>query len=425
MKRTPPALPTKDGDAHLHELTRDQLSVLLYASLTDRELAGLVKEMRITLPGFRMERLSPAERADVLAEEIIAAPKDRKHVLEVFRKAYDFPALLGVSFDEVVAKEFAAIAVEDDGAVRLLWRLLADPAEAVRKAAGPALDRWVERFYGPPPGEDGEAAEGPEDGGADPATRETAGRPAGPAAPSDAGREIARYRKLAERAQEDVANLKNRERELKDQLKTALAAASEQAKLTSAARAAREEADRRREAAEVELRAARAKGTGKEAKAQRDKLAATESRAREAERERQALLDEVAGLRERVRAAEAKHATASAASAASAPAGDEAPVEELPSTWSLPRFTREFYDSLSGWDPRIQRAAVKQAILLAENHRHPSLRAIPLEGLPGYFRVRVATDVRLIYRRADRDVEILSVIDREDLDRYVRQAKTR
>jgi glutamate racemase len=39
---------------------------------------------------------------------------------------------------------------------------------------------------------------------------------------------------------------------------------------------------------------------------------------------------------------------------------------------------------------------------------------------------RVATDVRLIYRRkADDSVEILSLIDREDLDRYVRQAKTR
>jgi hypothetical protein len=71
---------------------------------------------------------------------------------------------------------------------------------------------------------------------------------------------------------------------------------------------------------------------------------------------------------------------------------------------------------------------VKQAFLLSQDHRHPSLRALPLGGLPGYYRVRVATDVRLIYRRdeARQDaVEILSVIDREDLDRYVRQAKTR
>ncbi len=99
----------------------------------------------------------------------------------------------------------------------------------------------------------------------------------------------------------------------------------------------------------------------------------------------------------------------------------------MEATWLLPVYTREFYDSLEGWDRRVQRAAFKQAHLLALDHRHPSLRALPLEGLPGYYRVRVATDVRLIYRRAERQntVEILSLIDREDLDRYIRQAKTR
>ncbi len=93
----------------------------------------------------------------------------------------------------------------------------------------------------------------------------------------------------------------------------------------------------------------------------------------------------------------------------------------------MPVYTREFYDSLEGWDRRIQRAAFKQAVLLAQDHRHPSLRALALEGLPGYYRVRVATDVRLIYRRAEKQggVEILSLIDREDLDRYIKQAKTR
>src|SRR5216683_2161722 len=55
-----------------------------------------------------------------------------------------------------------------------------------------------------------------------------------------------------------------------------------------------------------------------------------------------------------------------------------------------------------------------------------SLRAIALEGLPGYYRIRVATDVRLIYRRGEGNtLEILSLIDREDLDRYIRQARTR
>ena len=63
---------------------------------------------------------------------------------------------------------------------------------------------------------------------------------------------------------------------------------------------------------------------------------------------------------------------------------------------------------------------------LADDCRHPSLRAIPLEGLPGHFRIRIASDVRLIYRPLDGGrVEILSLIDREDLQRYIRTAKTR
>src|SRR5260370_1399048 len=53
-------------------------------------------------------------------------------------------------------------------------------------------------------------------------------------------------------------------------------------------------------------------------------------------------------------------------------------------------------------------------------------RSSALEGLPGYSRIRVATDVRLIYRRGEGNtLEILSLIDREDLDRYIRQARTR
>ena len=92
----------------------------------------------------------------------------------------------------------------------------------------------------------------------------------------------------------------------------------------------------------------------------------------------------------------------------------------------IPIFTREFYDSIQRWDRRMQRAAFDKVSLLARDWRHGSLRAIALEGLPGYYRIRIATDVRLIYRRGEGNtVEILSLIDREDLDRYIRQARTR
>lgn len=94
--------------------------------------------------------------------------------------------------------------------------------------------------------------------------------------------------------------------------------------------------------------------------------------------------------------------------------------------WSLPVFSGEFYESIRRWDRKVVRNAFEKIYRLAEDWRHPSLRAIPLEGLPDHYRVRIATDVRLIYRPLDGGrVEILSLIDREDLQRYIRQAKSR
>jgi Txe/YoeB family toxin of Txe-Axe toxin-antitoxin module len=99
---------------------------------------------------------------------------------------------------------------------------------------------------------------------------------------------------------------------------------------------------------------------------------------------------------------------------------------EEAATFLIPIFTREFYDSIQRWDRRMQRAAFDKVSLLARDWRHGSLRALALEGLPGYYRIRIATDVRLIYRRGEGNaLEILSLIDREDLDRYIRQARTR
>ena len=108
------------------------------------------------------------------------------------------------------------------------------------------------------------------------------------------------------------------------------------------------------------------------------------------------------------------------------PSGDaDLPSEEEASTFLVPVLTREFYDSIERWDRRMQRAAFDKIHRLANDWRHGSLRALALEGVPGYYRIRVATDVRLIYRRDGNRLEVLSLIDREDLDRYVRQARTR
>src|SRR5262249_36798578 len=138
--------------------------------------------------------------------------------------------------------------------------------------------------------------------------------------------------------------------------------------------------------------------------------------------------EERAGLREseerplgRVRALEAERS----ARPASAPAEDEA-LPDPGASFSVPIFTAEFYESIRRWDRKVVRNALEKIYRLVDDWRHPSLRAIPLEGLPDCFRIRVASDVRLIYRPLDGGrVEILSLIDREDLQRYIRQAKNR
>ena len=82
--------------------------------------------------------------------------------------------------------------------------------------------------------------------------------------------------------------------------------------------------------------------------------------------------------------------------------------------------------SIRRWDRKVVRTAFEKIHRLIDDWRHPSLRAIPLEGLPGAYRIRIASDVRLIYRPLDGGrLEILSLIDREDLQRYIRTAKTR
>ena len=198
-------------------------------------------------------------------------------------------------------------------------------------------------------------------------------------------------------------------------------AVDESARAREEAAAARQELARLRAEADAlrgsdaALEAQRARAEAREASGKLGALEARLERAREREHELAAEVERIRAERPAVRPAEA---------------GDTRPEETEAAeaeTWLFPVYTREFYDSLDGWDRRIQRSAFKQAQLLAQDHRHPSLRALPLEGLPGYYRVRVATDVRLIYRRPERQntIELLSLIDREDLDRYIRQAKTR
>jgi mRNA-degrading endonuclease RelE of RelBE toxin-antitoxin system len=400
------------ADAPLHELARDHLAAFLLNAFQDDELLELLRAAKVaTSGGYRLESLNAYERADLLADEIRAVPTARKPVIDALVKLYEFPAMEHVALVPDVAHELALLSSEPDASVRLMWRVLADPELANRKSAVGGLDLLADAFYGEP------EAPAPLAG---PPAADAPKLPAPTADERELRKEARRAGQAAERAREKAGALKEQLRAARTEQQSAEREAAQKGK--EAARLARDLEDARRK-----LEAARKKGRADEL----EKL----------EKERGELAHRVAVLDEKVKtAAEARAQLEEELTSAKRqlehkgkpeapkPAEEaEAVLEAVPTTWLFPRFTREFYDSLEKWEGRIQRAAFKQAMLLAENHRHPSLRAIPLEGLPGYYRVRIATDVRLIYRRSEneREVELLSLIDREDLDRYVRQAKTR
>jgi mRNA-degrading endonuclease RelE of RelBE toxin-antitoxin system len=419
----PPPLPDPGGAAPLHELTRDRLSVFLYLALLPEETAALVKAWGLSQPGFRREALGEVQRCDLLADEVRAAPERGEAVLDLLRKAFGGLPMAGWHLDPPGAGELLDVAGHEAALALSLWRVLADRSAEVREAASPTLDRQVERFYGP--AEAGAAAEG-------------AAPPGRPAADGGAGPEE-RIRKLtgqlaaAQRQAEEAgrkaeeARLRGEEarEKLQGQLREARAREAQSAEEAARAREAAEAARQGLNRAEERLAALRAEDAV--AEAQRARAAARDLEARAASLEARVARAQQREAELERDLARARGAAAPAPLPAAPAPAEEADGEEAQALWLFPVYTREFYDSLEGWDRRIQRAAFKQAHLLAQDHRHPSLRALPLEGLPGYYRVRVATDVRLLYRRGERQnaVEILSLIDREDLDRYVRQAKTR
>jgi len=394
-------LPPEDGDAQLHEVGRDGLSVFLYLSFTDKELGQLFNDLRLSIPGFRIDKLSGVQKADHLADEIRERPDARHAVVELLKKIYEFPVLDNVTLTPEVASQLAVAAELEDFRVLMLWRLLADPQAEVRKSAHPSLELLAKAYYG---------------GGAAPAPANAPKKVDEPREGADLEKELARAKDLAEKS-------RARADEIAAQLKAARQDEAEVSKELSKARKTIDRQGNDISQLKLELDKARARAKAGMSEKQARELDHAKELAQKLEAERDALKAQLEAAKSAKPAAPAPEPAAAAAAAE--PPEDEQ-VEEAPRDWHLPRFSTEFYDSLTGWDRRLQRAAFKQAFLLAENYRHPSLRALPLQGLEGYYRVRVATDVRLIYKRhADDTVEILSVIDREDLDRYVRQAKTR
>ncbi|HEY6006567.1 MAG TPA: hypothetical protein VIV57_27050, partial [Anaeromyxobacter sp.] len=147
----PRALPDPKGDAPLEELSRDALSVFLYVALLPEEARAIVKQLGLSVPGFRTEALSDVETCDVLADEIRAAPGTRAHVVEKLRAAFGGIPLPDVALDPPGADDLLAVGSSDHGLTFALWRVLADPDPAVRARANPPLERLVKDYYGPAP----------------------------------------------------------------------------------------------------------------------------------------------------------------------------------------------------------------------------------------------------------------------------------
>src|SRR5947199_314618 len=231
---------------------------------------------------------------------------------------------------------------------------------------------------------------------------------------TEAAKEAARARRARDRTLKRLGDVKERLVELERSVEAARrdlrSSEEERARLAS-------ERDRLLEEREG-LRARLQSGTAAEVARLAEGLEATKRRARALEADVDEAREREATLAARLRAAEAER-----------PMRPESAPERAPASvaaWSLPVFSGEFYESIRRWDRKVVRNAFEKIYRLAEDWRHPSLRAIPLEGLPDHYRVRIATDVRLIYRPLDGGrVEILSLIDREDLQRYIRQAKSR
>ena len=240
--RASPALPPASFEAPLHELGRDELSVFLYLALEPDDTARLVKELGLSQPGFRQGSLGPVQRCDLLADELRAAPeKTGARVMEALRGGLERPVLARSPLSPEAAQDLLD-ACDSDAALPLaLWRVLCDPARAVREQATGALARIAEELFGP--------------GGAEEARPEERGQDELEAARAKlerAERELAELRrKLAEgeaRAESSRKKAEEAREKLQGWLKEARArearATEEAARAKEAAEGAREESAR-------------------------------------------------------------------------------------------------------------------------------------------------------------------------------------
>jgi predicted nucleic acid-binding Zn-ribbon protein len=392
----PEEIPISDAPLPLLALEARALGELLELCFPDKRLLELCDELKLYSPGYRLTAMPPDQIARMLADEVRAAKDAQALVDKAIREILRNPVLEGKQLTAEHYRDLLELFTGDplQHLARVAWRALIDSDEKVHEYALLAIDIGVEALDAP--------------------ARKS--QPRKPQLSSD----VVELRKEVEEARASADRSSKERDSLRDQLAAARAEIVEREKTLGEVREELSESRGELTRASAELGRLTAAGEGRalsEARRLSDENRSLSEKLRAANEEREA-------LRSQLQAAERREAEAPAP--APAAQEEELVTAEEAATFLIPIFTREFYDSIQRWDRRMQRAAFDKVSLLARDWRHGSLRALALEGLPGYYRIRIATDVRLIYRRGEGNtVEILSLIDREDLDRYIRQARTR
>ncbi len=398
--------------ARIETLDRDQLSIFLYLALRPAEAIALLKRLNLSLTGYRPEALGDVEKSDLLADEYLGYPEHRKPILQAVEKELGELPSPEESLGRgalVLGPLFAA----EGGTAKAIARLLVDPELSVRQTGLEVLNALADYYLGEPVEPSPEAA--PEE-----AEPRAPGAP--PPDPAEAlRREAERARERAEGAERERGAIREQLQAARRELAETHAAVGELRRSLAAAEAEREKLRATLQGTLSGAPSAAEQRLRKETQELKDRIDRLEA-------ERKLLRSEEARLKVALARAQGDHAHPEPPRPAPPPAEAEPEQpEEAPPSWLMPLFTREFYDSIEGWDRRLQRAAFQKAMMLAQDHRHPSLRAIPLEGLPNLYRIRVATDVRLLYRRGEKGnvIEVLRLIDREDLDKWIKIEKNR
>ena len=396
--------------ARLLILSSSERAAFLTLALPDAALRRICRGLGLSFPGYRLEKVPGAELVHALAEEYQTNP--RAAVLidasldDVCRVPLPIPA--GPIRPGVVRLMTFLAAAPPGATVPLLWQFLSHPVEKVRQAGVRALNDHLGFI-------DGMAAdfpEGPEVGGRV--------RPGSSAASQEGSRGEMRRRLKETEARASVLG-----REL-EAARAQLIGERRQVALRDE-RLAQSKAD----LAESERRLRASEESRSALEARRDRDAETEARhymveaARRAH-ELEALQADLARARRRETEllSRLKEAPTSPAPATAPPRVEPPPDPGI--SFQVPVFSPEFYDSIHRWDVHIVRAVFEKVLLLSQNPAHPGLDAKPIESADGLYRIKVAQDVRLFYRRLPAGrLDILSLIDREDLDRYIHRYRTR